>query len=131
MLRHAHRNAAFAAQLFNAFESAPGECFDASARLDARRDGDVGVAVFRGRQVEREHVGQQQCVRHAVGDVELAARYVDAFVGGLEPLGYPGAVIRAFLASRADDLVAVRFTPSVGFSQTPGPDAGAALGGSR
>jgi hypothetical protein len=75
--------------------------------------------------------GDARIVPIEPGDVELAARYVDAFVGGLEPLGYPGAVIRAFLASRADDLVAVRFTPSVGFSQTPGPDAGAALGGGR
>lgn len=61
------------------------------------------------------------------GDRELAARYVDAFVAGLEPLGYPGPVVRRVLASDPDDLVAVCFTPSAGYSQTPGPEAGVPL----
>jgi hypothetical protein len=61
------------------------------------------------------------------GDRELAARYVDAFVATLEPLGYPGPVIRRVLASHPDDLVAVCFTPSSGYSQTPGPEAGVPL----
>ena len=60
-------------------------------------------------------------------DETLAARYVDAFVGGLEPLGFSGAVIRRVLACRSDDLTAICFTPTAGFSQTPGPDAGNAL----
>ncbi|MBS0555240.1 MAG: hypothetical protein JSS47_22370 [Proteobacteria bacterium] len=61
------------------------------------------------------------------GDELLAARYVDAFAGGLEPLGYPTPVIRCVLACPADDLTAISFTPSAAFLQTPGPDAGNAL----
>lgn len=60
-------------------------------------------------------------------DAALAAGYVNTFVAGLEALGYPGPVLRAFLTCAPDDLVAVRFTPSALFSQTPGPEAGAAL----
>lgn len=61
------------------------------------------------------------------GDVDLSARQVETFVEGLSALGYQAAVIRCFLASAPDDLVAVRFTPSAAFSQTPGPHAGEAL----
>lgn len=60
-------------------------------------------------------------------DGALVARYVDAFVDGLELLGYSGAVIRHLLACPVADLAAVCFTPSTGFSQTPGPEAGHAL----
>ncbi|WP_068807604.1 hypothetical protein [Thauera phenolivorans] len=64
-------------------------------------------------------------------DGALAAAYVDAFASALTQLGYSGEVIRAVLASEADELVAVSFTPSAGFSQTPGPNAGTALGAGR
>ncbi len=61
------------------------------------------------------------------GDLALTRRYVDAFVGGLEQLGYSGPVLRCLLAADADDLVAVAFTPTSGTSQTPGPEAGEVL----
>lgn len=60
-------------------------------------------------------------------DAARAARYVDTFVTGLEALGYPGPVFRAFLSCDPEDLVVVRFTPTSIFSQTPGPEAGTAL----
>lgn len=60
-------------------------------------------------------------------DPKLAAQYVDAFVGQVVPFGYPEALIRAFLASAEDDLVAVQFTVSAAYSQTPGPQAGEPL----
>ena len=61
------------------------------------------------------------------GDAERASAYADAFAAGLDRLGYPGAVIRSLLASTPEDLVAVSFTPTASFSQTPGPEAGTAL----
>ncbi len=65
------------------------------------------------------------------GDGALAAAYVDGFARALAQLGYSGEIIRAVLASEADELVVVSFTPSAGFSQTPGPNAGSALGAGR
>ncbi|TAH45287.1 MAG: hypothetical protein EYC67_11365 [Betaproteobacteria bacterium] len=61
------------------------------------------------------------------GDQALVSRYVQAFAGGLELLGYSGPLIRSMLACPADDLTAICFTPSTAFSQTPGPEAGNAL----
>ncbi|MBN9423005.1 MAG: hypothetical protein BGO63_04440 [Candidatus Accumulibacter sp. 66-26] len=61
------------------------------------------------------------------GDAELAARYRDAFVDELRPLGYPEHVIRTVLGWPADDLVVLQFTAHALFVQTPGPRAGEAL----
>lgn len=63
------------------------------------------------------------------GDARLVARYVDAFVAQVRVYGYPEALIRAFLASEPDDLVAVQFTVDAAYSQTPGPQAGEPLPG--
>jgi hypothetical protein len=63
----------------------------------------------------------------ATGDLAVVARYRDAFVAELAPLGYAGQRIRTLLACADDDLVALRFTPTEAFSQTPGPDAGRSL----
>lgn len=60
-------------------------------------------------------------------DVAAVARYRDAFVAHLEPLGFPPAAIRALLACPDSDLCAIRFTPTEAFSQTPGAGAGQAL----
>jgi hypothetical protein len=61
-------------------------------------------------------------------DVAAVARYRDAFVAHLAPLGYPGEVIRAFLSCPDSELCAIRFTPSAAFQQTPGANTGQALG---
>lgn len=103
----------------------------ASAGLidDVRRNGAIAV-VF---SLPADHRtlqfkgGDARVVPLEPGDEALAERYVDAFAGGLAPLGYPTQVIRSVLACRADDLTAISFTPSAGFLQTPGPDAGNAL----
>lgn len=60
-------------------------------------------------------------------DRAIAARWVDAFVAALVPLGYSEAVFRALLWADPADLIAVTFTPSAAFDQTPGPRAGAPL----
>jgi len=96
---------------------------------DVRRSGMIAVVFSRPADHRTLQVKASDAliVPLEAGDAELAARYVDTFVAGLETLGYPAAPIRAFLASAPEDLVAVRFTPSAGFSQTPGPEAGKAL----
>lgn len=63
----------------------------------------------------------------APGDAELSARWADGFVAALEPLGIGESLVRAFLWSAPDAVVAVSFTPSEAFQQTPGPGAGAPL----
>lgn len=62
------------------------------------------------------------------GDGAVVERYVDAFVAQVKVYGYPEPLIRAFLAHAPDDLVAVQFTVSAAYSQTPGPQAGEPLG---
>ena len=61
------------------------------------------------------------------GDFESAGRYIEAFAAELEPLGFSGELARALLWLEAQDLVVLAFTPTVAFSQTPGPGAGAPL----
>jgi hypothetical protein len=62
------------------------------------------------------------------GDLRLVRSYRDAFTGHLADMGYPRHLIEALLACEPGDLAAVTFTPSAGFSQTPGPHAGQAIG---
>ena len=63
----------------------------------------------------------------AAGDFEMVARYVEAFAREIDPLGYRAEMGRALLSLDAADLVALGFTPSAAFTQTPGPGAGAPL----
>lgn len=60
-------------------------------------------------------------------DRAIVARYREAFAAGLEPMGYPGALIRTLLAFPDEDLAVVSFTPLEAYSATPGPNAGRAL----
>ena len=59
------------------------------------------------------------------GDLEIAVRYVDAFVANIALLGYSEPIGRALLAFDPAELLAISFTPSAAFVQTPGPRAGA------
>lgn len=61
------------------------------------------------------------------GDHALIAAYTHAFCEELAPLGYHPDQVRAVLSCEADDFVAVTFTISTAFSQTPGPRAGEPL----
>jgi hypothetical protein len=63
----------------------------------------------------------------ADGDLAAVDAYRDAFARELEPLGFSDAVIRALLACPPADIVALSFTPTEAFSQTPGPKAGEPL----
>ncbi len=67
-----------------------------------------------------------QVVPIASDDLALAAAYRDAMVAELALIGVPEARVRALLAA-VGELVAITFSPSSAFVQTPGPDAGRAL----
>ncbi len=73
--------------------------------------------------------GRDACVQAAdAEDIALARAHNEAFAQHLVPLGYPLAFARAVHDFRDDDLVAVSFTVSDIFAQTPGPGAGARMG---
>jgi hypothetical protein len=52
-------------------------------------------------------------------------------VDHLEKLGFARKAIETMLAFEPNDLCAATFTPSAAFSQTPGPNAGRAIGATR
>lgn len=59
-------------------------------------------------------------------DLPLVDDYRRRFARDLASIGY-SLEFAAAVTPRMDDLVAVRFTPSAAFDQTPGPGAGRAL----
>ncbi len=65
------------------------------------------------------------------GDAERIARYREAFRESLVGIGYGRGLPDTLLAGPLEDCVAVSFTPSAAFVQTPGPGAGKPLGGAR
>ncbi|HSM86570.1 MAG TPA: hypothetical protein VLT16_10485 [Candidatus Limnocylindrales bacterium] len=64
-------------------------------------------------------------------DFKLVDAYRQAFVDHVGQLGHPRPVVETMLACDHDDLVAVTFTPAAVFSQTPGPNAGHAIGAAK
>jgi len=61
------------------------------------------------------------------GDPALIEANRAALVADMGPAGYDAAFVRTLLACAPDDLVAVTFTPTAAFAQTPGPQAGKRL----
>jgi hypothetical protein len=61
------------------------------------------------------------------GEEATSARYVEAFGIEITPLGHVAEQARTLFRHVEGDLVAIEFTPSAAFVQTPGPGAGAAL----
>jgi hypothetical protein len=61
------------------------------------------------------------------GDWPVISAYADELVAEICPLGYPEPLIRKLTECTPQQVVAVRFTPTAAFGQTPGPRAGAAL----
>lgn len=60
------------------------------------------------------------------GDAALAERYLAGFVDEIGQLGFAAEVAHTLLGHDAD-LVAVQFTVTAAFDQTPGPSAGEPL----
>lgn len=73
--------------------------------------------------------GTNARVRPLTGD-ELAGvpGYVEAFGREITPLGHSMDEARTLFRCIEGDLVAIEFTPTSAFVQTPGPGAGAAVG---
>jgi hypothetical protein len=61
------------------------------------------------------------------GDAQAMARYAALFAAEFCVAGYPEALARALVWAPETDFVAVCFTPTAAFDQTPGPRAGARL----
>lgn len=61
------------------------------------------------------------------GDWPVISAHADDLVAEICPLGYTEPLIRKMTECTPQQVVAVRFTPTVAFGQTPGPRAGAAL----
>lgn len=61
-------------------------------------------------------------------DTTVADRHRTAFADDIIPLGYARELAHAIHGFTTDDLVAVTFTPTDIFQQTPGPGAGVRLG---
>ena len=61
------------------------------------------------------------------GDIALIDGNCAALVKDMGPAGYDEAFVRTLLAYAPADLVAVTFTPTAAFAQTPGPQAGKPL----
>ncbi len=72
--------------------------------------------------------GNDACiVALAPEDIQLVAEWVGSFVVELAQLGFTAPFVHAAFAVPPDEVVAITFTPSDGFAQTPGPGAGARL----
>ena len=61
----------------------------------------------------------------------LQNRYASAYTEELARVGRPKAFLAALHETEPNDLVAVSFTPTAAFQQTPGPGAGVALSPGR
>lgn len=62
-------------------------------------------------------------------DSDLVAKFLQEFVEELSAIGYTKEFSAAVLYMAKDESVAVTFSPSVAFVQTPGPSAGSRLPG--
>jgi len=63
----------------------------------------------------------------AADDPHLLAAYRSRLTARVAPLGFSELFVRTLLNVGAADVVAIAFTPSGAFSQTPGPKAGTPL----
>lgn len=57
------------------------------------------------------------------------ANHTDMMVAEITRIGFPESLVRPLFSCATADAVAVRFTPSAVFDQTPGPNAGAQVAG--
>ena len=60
-------------------------------------------------------------------DAPVLQRYLRSMEHEIGNVGQSAAFVQAMLASRLDDVVAIRFTPTEAYDQTPGPKAGSPL----
>ena len=90
------------------------------------------AAVFSEPSTDRTVQVKASCVQMRPADESDAgvlAAYLRSMEHEVQLAGFPPPLTRAMLAHNLDDVVAVSFTPEQAFDQTPGPRAGAVLGG--
>jgi hypothetical protein len=97
---------------------------------DLRRSGAIAVVFSRPKTHQTIQLKAADAVIEplAPGDAELIAGARQAFVDELLELGYTERFAQAVTADSGADAVAVSFTPTAAFEQTPGPGAGRQLG---
>ena len=61
-------------------------------------------------------------------DMKIVAAYCDSIVAELRAIGFAETFGRAIVPEPGAELVAVSFTPTAAFNQTPGPKAGQPVG---
>ena len=83
-------------------------------------------STHRSVQLKASHVEMRPATAE---DEPVLAAYLRSMEVEIASVGFPAHVARTMLAHQLEDVVAVRFTPEQAFEQTPGPRAGAALGG--
>ena len=96
---------------------------------DVRASGRIAVACNRASTHRSLQLKAEDArVRPATPD-EVAAvpAHVEAFARDIIPMGHTLEQAQTVHWFREDDLVAIDFTPSAAFEQTPGPKAGAPL----
>ena len=74
---------------------------------------------LKGRSVELRQAG--------AGDTPVLQRYLRSMEHEVGLVGFPPAFVHAMLAYRLEDLLAVSFSPTEAYDQSPGPEAGIAL----
>ena len=101
----------------------------AALLADVRANGIIAVVFSQ----PRKHLAiQLKGVDAVVGalapdDPHLIAAYRKSLAEQVAPIGYNDAFVRAVMSVVPGDVVAVTFTPSAAFLQTPGPKAGTRL----
>jgi biotin carboxylase len=60
-------------------------------------------------------------------DATLISHYYERMIAHISPFGFAPDMLRAFFSIPISDAVALQFTVTSAFDQTPGPNAGAAL----
>ncbi len=107
---------------------------EASARVlleDVRRSGRIAV-VFTEPSTHRtiQLKGKDAAVAPAAAaDRRIVAAYAEVMVGVLAQVGREKPFVRAALSCPQEGLLAIAFTPTAAFTQTPGPRAGTPLKG--
>jgi hypothetical protein len=96
---------------------------------DIRRSGGIAVAfshppTHRALQLKGTDAA---IVRVLPADHRVVAAYRTAFAAAIVSIGHAPGLAQAALACAPDEVIAVAFTPSAAFVQTPGPRAGAPL----
>jgi hypothetical protein len=96
---------------------------------DVRANGAIAVVITRPSTHQTIQLKGTDAVIAPIADGDRAtiAEYVESFVEDLVGIGYKRNFARIVLTGMDDEVVAVTFTPTAAFAQTPGPGAGARL----